>query len=142
MGFRPKLKHIVLTFPGDEDLEGLEAVMRRKNLGEYLDLIGLTDGGIDGPVLVRQLEAFGESLVSWNWEDPETGKPVPATKEAVFQQDQQLMLRVATAWIERLDGKVEAPLPQSSPAGEPSPAELALPMAPLSDHPAPTSMPA
>jgi hypothetical protein len=141
MGFVPKKRPIVLTFPGDEDLDGLEVHVRGKSLGEYLEIVGLTPSDIDGPALVRQLEEFAKSLVSWNLEDPETGEPVPATRDAVFAQDKDMMIKVATKWFERLEGGVDAPLPQSSPDGEQSPA-ASIPMEPLSDHPLPTAVPA
>lgn len=140
MGFVPKKKPIILTFPGDDDLDGLEVHVRGKSLGEYLEIVGLTASDIDGPALVRQLEEFAKSLISWNLEE-EDGTPVPATRDAVFAQDKDLMLKVATKWFQRLEGGVDDPLPQSSPDGEPSPA-ASIPMEPLSDHPLPTAVPA
>ncbi|RLV66356.1 hypothetical protein STAN_1877 [Streptomyces sp. CBMAI 2042] len=140
MGYVRKTKPIILTFENDEELAGLEVHVRRKSLGEYLELVGLAESEIDAPALVRQLEEFAGSLISWNLEE-EDGTPVPPTRDAVFAQDKDFMVRVATRWIERLEGVVDAPLPESSPAGEPSP-EASIPMEPLSDHPAPTAVPA
>ncbi len=140
MGFRKKTKPVVLTFPGDEELDGLEVHVRGKSLGEYLEIVGLAESDIDGPALVRQLEEFANSLISWNLEE-EDGTPVPATRDAVFEQDKDMMLKVATMWFQRLEGTVDAPLPQSSPDGEQSPA-VSIPMEPLSDHQMPTAVPA
>lgn len=140
MGFREKEKLLTLTFEGDADLEGLEVKVRSKTLGEYLEIVGLKDGEIDGPALVRQLEAFGDALVSWNWERAD-GTPIPATREEVFKRDQKDMLKVATKWFEVLEGVVEAPLPQSSPTGEPSPV-ASIPMEPLSAPLLPIAVPA
>ncbi|MBT2508800.1 hypothetical protein J7I98_23520 [Streptomyces sp. ISL-98] len=140
MGFRKKTKPVVLTFEGDPDLDGLEVHVRGKSLGEYLEIIGLTESDIDGPALVRQLEEFAKGLISWNLEE-EDGTPVPPTRDAVFAQDKDMMLRVATRWFERLEGAVDAPLPESSPGGEPSPV-ASIPMETLPDHPAPTAVPA
>lgn len=140
MGFRKKTTPIVLTFAGDPDLDGLEIHLRGKNLREYLEIIGLTESDIDGPALVRQLEEFAKSLISWNLEE-EDGTPVPATRDAVFALDKDMALKIATRWFQRLEGQVDAPLPDSSPNGEQSPA-ASIPMAPLSDHPLPTSVPA
>ncbi|MEU2402818.1 hypothetical protein ABZ609_00530 [Streptomyces rubiginosohelvolus] len=140
MGYRKQPKPLILTFENDEELAGLEVHVRRKSLGEYLEIVGLAESDIDGPVLVRQLEEFARSLISWNLEE-EDGTPVPPSRDAVFAQDKDLMLKIATRWLERLEGVVDAPLPESSPAGEPSP-EASIPMEPLSDHPAPTAVPA
>ncbi len=140
MGYRKQPKPLILTFENDEELAGLEVHVRRKSLGEYLEIVGLAESDIDGPVLVRQLEEFTRSLISWNLEE-EDGTPVPPSRDAVFAQDKDLMLKVATRWIERLEGVVDAPLPESSPAGEPSP-EASIPMEPLSSHPTPTAVPA
>jgi hypothetical protein len=119
MGFRKKSRVFDLTFEDTEDLAGLEVQVRSKSLGEYLEIVGLKDSAIDGPVLIRQLEEFAKALVSWNLEE-EDGTPVPPTRDAVFAQDKDMMLTIATRWFERLEGAVEAPLPQSSPVGEPS----------------------
>lgn len=140
MGYRKKPKVITLTFEGDADLDGLEVNVRGKSLGEYLEIVGLQESDIDGPVLVRQLEEFAKSLISWNMEE-EDGTPVPATRDAVFAQDKDDMLKVATAWFERLEGTVDAPLPQSSPDGEPSQV-ASIPTEILSAPQPPTAVPA
>jgi len=140
MGFREKKKPIVLTFPGDEDLDGLVVEVQSKTLGEYLEIVGLAEVELDGPVLVRQLHAFGDALISWNWEDAD-GKPIPPTKAEVFKRDKDQMLKVAVKWFERLEGAVDAPLPQSSPAGEPSPV-ASIPMETLPAPQLPTAVPA
>ncbi len=141
MGFRKKTKPVILTFAGDPDLDGLEVHVRGKSLGEYLEIIGLTESDIDGPALVRQLEEFAKSLISWNLEEEEDGSPVPATRDAVFALDKDMALKIATRWMERLEGVVDTPLPESSPAGEPSPV-ASIPMETLPDLPAPTAVPA
>jgi hypothetical protein len=140
MGYRKKPKVMVLTFEDDEELKGLEVHLRGKTLGEYLEIIGLKDSEVDGPVLVRQLDELAASLISWNLEE-EDGTPVPATREAVFAQDKDLMMKVAVEWFERLEGKVDAPLPQSSPDGEPSPV-ASIPTETLSAPQPSTAVPA
>ncbi|WP_181787208.1 hypothetical protein [Streptomyces phytophilus] len=141
MGYRKKPKTMVLTFEDDEELRGLEVHLRGKSLGEYLEIVGLAESEIDGPVLVRQLEELAADLISWNLEE-EDGTPVPATRDAVFAQDKDLMMKVAIKWFERLEGAVDAPLPDSSPSGEPSPAVSAIPMEVLSDPQPSTAVPA
>lgn len=140
MGYRKKPSVMVLTFEDDEELTGLEVHLRGKSLGEYLEIVGLADSELDGPVLVRQLEELAASLISWNLEE-EDGTPVPATRDAVFAQDKDLMMKVAVRWFERLEGAVDAPLPDSSPSGGPSPV-ASIPTETLSDPQQPTSVPA
>lgn len=140
MGFRKKTKPVVLVFAGDPDLDGLEVHVKGKTLGEYLEIVGLTESEIYGPALVRQLEEFAKGLISWNLEE-EDGSPVPATRDAVFALDKDMALKIATRWFERLEGVVDAPLPESSPAGEPSQV-ASIPTETLSEPPAPTAVPA
>lgn len=128
MGYRHKIKRIDVTFEGEHQFAGFEAVLRGKTLGEYLALQGI--GDVDSSDLGSQIQEMARSLISWNLEDEKTGAPVPATPEAVFAQDQDLMLALATAWMEGLAG-VSAPLEPSSTDGGQS-LEASLPMAPLS----------
>lgn len=150
MGYRKTVRRIEVSLKGhkvygQDPAEYPVAYARGKSLGEYLHLMGYTEAeeGEDRSGVIRQLEEFAAALISWNLER-EDGTPLPCTKEALFGEvDNDLGLALATEWIERLGGKVDdaGPLPQSSPAGEPSPA-VSIPMEPLSDHPLPTSVPA
>lgn len=150
MGYRKTTRRIEVSLRGHkvygQDAEYPVAYARGKSLGDYLGLLGMDDTQEDGEEaqsgLVRQLEAFGDALDSWNLE-AEDGTPIPCTREGLFSIDNDLALALATEWIERLGGKVDNadPLPDSSPAGEQS-AAPPIPMAPLSDHPLPTSVPA
>lgn len=129
MGFRHKRKRINVSFEEGHEYHGLEVTLRGMSLGEYLELEGI--GEVDRSSVGDQLRRFAESLISWNLEDEDTGEPVPTTVEAVYAQDQDLMLMLATRWIEALRGIVSAPLEQSSPDGEPS-LEASIPMETLS----------
>lgn len=150
MGYRKTVRRIEVSLRGHkvygQDDECPVAYARGKSLGDYLALLGMADTQEEGEEapsgLVRQLEAFGDALDSWNLED-EDGKPIPCTREGLFSIDNDLALALATEWIERLGGKVDNadPLPDSSPAGGQS-AAPPIPMAPLSDHQLPTSVPA
>ncbi len=124
------------------DTDPPTAIARRLNLDEYLTLMGYTDTPEQDVKsgIIRQLERFAESLISWNIAE-EDGTPTPANRDEFFKLDENLALALATEWTERLGGKVDTPLPQSSPAGEQSPA-ASIPMEPLSDHPLPTAVPA
>lgn len=150
MGYRKTSRRVQVSLKdhpeyGDET-DYPQAVARGRSLDEYLHLMGYdeveedTDEDEKGRVR-QQLEAFGDSLIEWNLEE-EDGTPIPATRQALFHQiDQGLALALATEWLERLGGKVDAPLPQSSPAGEPSQVAL-IPTETLSALPEPSSVPA
>lgn len=148
MGYRKTTRRVEVSLQGHplygQDDEYPVAHARGKTLGEYLRLVGFadTEGDEEKNGLVRQLEEFADALVSWNLED-EDGKPIPCDREGLFAIDNDLALSLAKEWIEVLGGKVDNadPLPDSSPAGEQS-AAPPIPMAPLSDHPLPTSVPA
>ncbi|WP_069625326.1 hypothetical protein [Streptomyces niveus] len=127
-GYRHKRKRINVTFEGDHEYAGFEAVLRGKSLGEYLNLMGI--GEVDMSGIADQLKEMGRALISWNLLDEDTGEPIPPTQEAVYEQDQDLMLALATAWADGLAG-VSAPLESGSTDGQPS-LEASLPMEPLS----------
>lgn len=150
MGYRKTTRRIEVSLKGHKvygaDADYPCAVARGKNLNEYLRLVGYAEAedGDERTGLLRQLEEFADSLISWNLEYEDTGLPIPCTRSALFTEvDNDLALALATEWVERLGGKVDesGPLPQSSPAGEPSP-EASIPMAPLSDVHLPSSVPA
>lgn len=119
------------------------AYARGKTLDEYLHLMSLTDTGDNtegNSELIRQLEEFGASLIEWNLED-EDGKPIPCTRDGLFSIDNDLAFALASEWMAKLGGKTDAPLPQSSPSGEPSLVE-SVPTEALSAPPPPTAVPA
>jgi hypothetical protein len=138
VGYRKKPKLIELRFPGDPEYDGLEVTLRGQSLGGFLELMGI--GDVDKSALADQLERFADNLISWNLED-EDGTPVPTTREVVYAQDQDFMLRLATDWVEALQGGVPAPLEPSSTDGELS-AVASIPMEPLSPPQPPTAVPA
>ncbi|WP_432010191.1 hypothetical protein [Streptomyces cucumeris] len=147
MGYRKTTRRVQVSLRGHAEYgteaEFPEAVARGKTLDEYLRIMGWTeDEGDERTAIVRQLEEFADSLISWNLED-EAGAPLPCTRDAFFGIDNDLALAMATAWLDALGGKVDesSPLPGSSPSGEPSPVEL-VPMEALSGHQPPTSVPA
>lgn len=126
-GYRHKAQRINVSFEPGHEYHGLEVVLRKLTLGEYLDIVGL--GEVKLNHIGEQLKSMGDRLISWNLED-EQGQPVPATVEAVLGQDKDLMVSILEAWLDVLNG-VPAPLDQTSPAGEPSPVE-SIPMETLS----------
>lgn len=131
MGYKAKRKNTVLQFEPGHDLYGLEVRLRGMNIREFLEFTGY-DGG-QGETVNGLIQRFGQHLISWNLEDDETGEAVPATPEAVEQQGHELVLALANAWMEALQGVHKAdPLPESSASGEPSPEASVIPMEPLS----------
>ncbi|MEI5100292.1 hypothetical protein RB200_19415 [Streptomyces sp. PmtG] len=130
MGYKAKRKTTTLQFEPGHDLYGLEVRLRGMNIGEYLRFTGY-DGG-DGETVSGLIQRFGEHLVSWNLEE-EDGTAIPATQDSVQQQDHDMVLALANAWMQALAGVHDAdPLPESSPSGEPSLA-ASIPMAELSE---------
>lgn len=130
-GYRRKRKQLRLSFTGQPDLEGLEVVVRSLPLGEYLELTGRGDTPRDGDGVRELFQSFATNLVSWNLQE-EDGTPVPATREAVYAEDNDLMLTVASQWMDAMAGLVKGdPLRESSPSGGPS-LEASIPMAELS----------
>ncbi|MDX2702142.1 hypothetical protein PV350_04685 [Streptomyces sp. PA03-6a] len=147
MGYRKTTRRLEVSLQGHkefgQDEEFPVAYARGKSLHEYLTLMGYTDAdGDDRSAIVRQLEEFGDSLISWNLE-AEDGTPLPATRESLFAIDNDLALALATQWMDVLGGKVDesGPLPSSSPSGEPSQVE-SIPMEALSSLLPPSSVPA
>lgn len=128
MGYRHRIPHIRVAFEDGHEYHGCEVILRKLVLGEFLDLMQISPESAVRNV-GDQLATMADKIVSWNLED-ETGEPVPVTREAVLQQDKDLMMAVLNGWITALQG-VPAPLESSSPDGEPS-LEASLPMAPQS----------
>lgn len=149
MGYRKTTRRIEVSLKGHtvygQDDEHPVAYARGKTLNEYLRLMGYIEAEEDDErsSVVRQLEEFANSLISWNLER-EDGTPIPCSPKALFTEvDNDLALALATEWIERLGGKVDdaGPLPDSSPSGEPS-LVASIPTETLSDLPLPSSVPA
>lgn len=148
MGYRKTTRRIEVSLKGHKEY-GQEAdypvaYARGKSLDEYLRLMGYTDAeeGDERTGVVRQLEEFADSLVSWNLE-ADDGTPLPPTREAFFSIDNDLALVLATRWLDVLGGKVDDadPLPTSSPSGEPSQV-ASIPVETLSTPQPPTAVPA
>lgn len=147
MGYRKTVRRVEVSLKGHaeygQDDDYPIASVRGKSLDEYLRLMGYTEAeeGDERTGIVRQLEEFADSVVSWNLE-AEDGTPLPCTREGFFGIDNDLALALATKWLDVLGGKVDdAPLESSSPSGEPSQV-ASIPMETLSDLPLPTSVPA
>lgn len=135
MGYRPPRKIYQLDFTGT-DYEGLAVKMRGLTVGEELELDALrAQEGSDRQVF----ELMAGLLVEWNVDD-EQGQPVPATFDGVCTQDAAMVMAILIA-LQAATSGVSAPLPQSSPSGEPS-LEVSIPMEPLSPSPVNSAVPA
>lgn len=148
MGYRKTTRRIEVSLKGHatfgQDPEPPIAYARGKSLDDYLRLVGFADAeeGDERTGIVRQLEEFGDALISWNLEE-EDGTPIPCNRQGLLSIDNNLALALATEWMDRLGGKVDdaGPLPSSSLSGEPS-LVASVPMEALSDLPLPSSVPA
>jgi hypothetical protein len=130
MGYRHKIPRVNVKFDEGHEYHGCEVVLRKLTLGEYLDIAGLNpDSGILN--VGDQLRKMGDKLISWNLEDEDTGEPIPATPQAILDQDKDLMVAVLSGWLDGVNG-VSAPLEQASPDGQQSPVE-SIPMETLSN---------
>jgi hypothetical protein len=134
MGFRRKQIHLK-DFTGE--LEGLEVVMRRMPMDDFLvlgqmdldrDSVGITDQDVKTIQGIREMLA--SVLVSWNLEDDE---PVPATLEGMRTLDMGMMTAIQEAYITAIAG-VPTPLSQDSNSGDTSLVE-SIPMEALSANP-------
>lgn len=130
MGWERKDKTLRLVFE-DPEYEGLEVVTRRVPLETFLRLARLQDSsGIDE--VAGLINDFAEAaLVSWNLE--QNGEPIPVTAEAFRSQDFEFAMVIIRAWLNAV-AAVPVPLDKPSQNGE-SPAELSIPMVPLSGSP-------
>lgn len=128
MGYKRNPKVYNLRFQ-DGEFEGLEVQVRSVSMGQLIAYRSGKDDG-DKDSTVELVELLADRIIGWNLED-EDGTPVPPTLEAIKAEDNDLIFAVINQWMDAVSG-VKAPLPQSSPAGEPSPVE-SIPMAPLSE---------
>lgn len=130
MGFKRERKTYRLQFEGE--LQGLVVRARSLPLGKFMELGKLLDtdaeitpSGEDMGKVDTMFHTFADALLSWNLEDDDDN-PVPATAEGLYTQDLEFCTAVITAYMHAVSG-VSAPLPQGSPAGEPS-LEESIPM--------------
>ena len=135
MGFRPPRKIYTLDFTGT-DYEGLEVRMRGMTVGEELDHDSRK--GENG-FAHYMFNLLAELLVDWNVED-DRGQPVPPTFEGVCSQSGDMVSKIIEA-LRNANSEVSDPLPQTSPTGGPTPV-VSIPMAPLSESPESSAVPA
>lgn len=123
--FRKKATVFILKFEGDdEELDGLEVTIRSLPIREFLMLATLSeDIEKQGGMVAREMmRIFSEALIEWNLED-EGGREVPADLGGIHSMEMDFIMRIITAWMQKMGG-VEDPLPPASSDGEPSLEEL------------------
>jgi hypothetical protein len=141
-GYKRKRTVYDLNF-ADAGFEGLTVQARSMSLGKFLglgELARLQDLKGGRKLTPEDMEAvkglfamFGKALVSWTLQE-EDGTPIPATHEAVMDEEPELMLMIASSWVEAVIG-VDADLGKDSTSG-PLSQVPPLPMDPLSPSPA------
>lgn len=130
MGYKRNRKLYKLVFDQDTDYAGLEVVVGTVTMGQLLTMRTgkQDDDGKDG--VQASVELLADRIVEWNLED-EDGQPVPPTLDAMYGEDDDLILAIINRWTDAISA-VRAPLQQSSPSGEPSLVE-SVPMEALSE---------
>lgn len=140
MGYRAKRKIIVLQWPEDDDLHGLEVRARSLSMEELLDLgdqiAALESGGLAVLGEVRGLIGqFVEHVESWNLEH-EDGTLTAMTSEGLLSHEPGLVIEMVLAWAEGVVTiRKSDPLDPSSTNGTPS-ALSSVPMVSSSANPA------
>ena len=95
----------IYTLDTIKEEEGLVVRMSSIRLGKLRRLMKLTaDDGADDGGIGEILDMFRENLVSWNLEEFEDGSPVPTSKEAIEEQEVELIMRIVEAWMDRMTG--------------------------------------
>lgn len=95
----------IYTLDAVPEEEGLIVRMASIRLGKLRKLLALTaDETADDAAIEEILTLFQGALISWNLEDFETGEPVPTTREAVDDQEIELIMRVVGSWLDAMTG--------------------------------------
>lgn len=132
MGYRKPQTRYRLKF-ADEDMAGLEVVTRAPTIADLLE-IGPMANVIDQATpdletLRGLLERFCGLLVSWNLEDDD-GAPVQPSADALLGMEMPFLMKILNAWAGAVTS-VAPPLPNGSGSLPASPADLRIPMEPL-----------
>src|SRR5215472_1165405 len=102
MGFRPQRKIHKLVFDGT-DLDGLIVRMKSCSVAEWnetLEMMNFEGTPAEAKKANETLnEVFAGRIIEWNMEDPDTGDPVPTTKEGFESLEQGVAARIIAAWM-------------------------------------------
>ena len=98
MGYRPQPKRFRLTFEPEHEFHGLEIVTKSVPIGTLLAILRVAGKGGTGRPGVDDVEAvagmfdeFGNALIEWTMEHPDTGEPVPASADGLRTLDTDLV---------------------------------------------------
>lgn len=134
MGFKAKRAY-ELVLPDTH--AGLTVLVRGRSMGEYLqgrDLAWESDSTVTREEKAERYRAlykeFAGDVVEWNLED-DAGEPLPVSEESLLAADEELMVVVVAAWVNRRV-KLPGPLGDGSTSGGPLQVE-SIPMAPPSE---------
>lgn len=114
MGYRKKISVHTLKFENPE-YEGLVVRMKALSFGKVRKLIKATEAAEDDN-FDDLFSLVDHGLASWNLED-ENGDPVPATSEALNDQDFSFVLDIVHSWLDAMTG-VEEELGKGSSNGQ------------------------
>lgn len=109
---RIKRKTYKLLF---EEWGGITVRLHSLPLGDFLELVELSDSPKSSPVIDKMFDYLIGALIGWDVED-EDGNPVPPTMDGLKSQDTDFGIAVVMAWQEAIAG-VTGPLEQSSRSG-------------------------
>lgn len=121
MGYKRNPKVYNLVFGDDTDYPGLEVQVRSLTMGQ---LFKTWTGDDTSNGAAATYDLLVERLVSWNLEE-EDGTPVPTTREAIDDQDDDMVMAIQKQWLAAVRG-VPAPLESGSDSGATSPVESML----------------
>jgi hypothetical protein len=132
MGFARK--QLLLVWPEDHELHGLEIRMKRLSVGDMYYVAELAELGDQISQQMEQLDdlitVVFESIVSWNMNDPddesvimpiEKGEPRKKDKPAtgLYRLDIDLLMGIVDTWLD-VAAKVPDPLPKKSNSSKPA----------------------
>lgn len=121
MGYKRNPKVYDLKFGADTEYPGLEVRVRSMTMGQLFKT-WTGDETSNGAAATYGL--LIDRIVSWNLEE-EDGTPIPVTREAVDDQDDDMILAIQKQWLAAVRG-VPAPLAGDSSSGGTSPEGLGL----------------
>lgn len=127
MGYEYQPPTYKLTF---DDHPGLEIMARAVELGDYIDFVDLLDtAGFAKQSIDKLFTLWVGFLTSWNLQ--RNGKNVPLTVKSLYKLDLKFVQNIIDGWRRGMEG-IDAPLDESSNAGQPSVA-ASIPMESLSE---------
>jgi hypothetical protein len=122
MGFKPERTHYKLVF-ADPGWAGFEVVMTSMSMEMFVMTAALTQLSAEqlakSPETIDRLfTSLADCLVSWNLDD-QHDNPVPATKDGLYTQDLDFIMKIAQAWGQAV-ASVPDPLSADSSSGNQS----------------------